>query len=229
MNNSTNSRTFLKQGKRLTELRKADVPEGKKKCRTQEEAAKLFLVSVSSYKDYERGISFPDRETLYRIAEHYRCSVDYLLCRTDTKIYSGSDIPELIGLSGKAVDFLHERHKYLLSAAAAAGTTLEVQNFNPLTTSAAFLLSQLIEEAPDEFTDLIQKINLYLSLCDDTITGSHDNERGTAEWKCSTALHDLLKKASESQRFKALSLSILTQQIQVLYDANNPHKRSPEA
>lgn len=231
--NSTKYRIFYNQGKRLKELRKADIPEGKKKCRTQEEAAELFLVSVSAYKDYERGVSFPDRDSLYRIAAHYGCSVDYLLCFTDTKTYSASDIPKLIGISGKAVDFLKQGHNNILSAAAAAGTTPEAQNIDAFTPSAALLLSQLIEDAPVEFTALMRNINRFLSLCDDTVTGSHYDERGAAEWTCSTALHDLLKKASESPRFKALSRTVLAyrtiQQTQALYDANNPHKNRPEA
>jgi len=48
---------------------------------TQEEAASIFEVSLSSYQKYERDAIFPSYDTLIRIADFYSVSVDYLLGR----------------------------------------------------------------------------------------------------------------------------------------------------
>lgn len=50
---------------------------------TQEEAADIFGVSISSYQKYERdkGCVTPSLDVLIRIADYYKVSVDFLLGR----------------------------------------------------------------------------------------------------------------------------------------------------
>lgn len=58
----------------LQELRKG-------KNLTQEEAAELFGVKLSTYQKYERDAISPSYETLIKIADFYGVTTDYLLGR----------------------------------------------------------------------------------------------------------------------------------------------------
>lgn len=49
----------------------------------QEEAAKLLDISISSYRRYEQGLREPTISVLWRIADFYHVTVDYLIGRTD--------------------------------------------------------------------------------------------------------------------------------------------------
>lgn len=62
---------------RVRELREEE--EGK----TQSEMATLFCVSRQVYANYENGINEPSIEMLCRLADHFQCSIDYLVGRTD--------------------------------------------------------------------------------------------------------------------------------------------------
>ncbi len=61
---------------RIRELREE---EGK----TQSEMSNLLCVSRQVYANYENGVNEPSIEVLCRLAEHFRCSVDFLVGRTD--------------------------------------------------------------------------------------------------------------------------------------------------
>lgn len=66
-------------GKRLLYLRnKLDL--------TQEELAKIFCMSRSTYAQYEVGRRKPDYDTLQRIADYFQVSTDFLLGRTEDPI-----------------------------------------------------------------------------------------------------------------------------------------------
>lgn len=54
-----------------------------KKRLTQEEAAKRIGIARPTYANYEAGNREPDIETLIKIAEFYKVSLDYLVGRTD--------------------------------------------------------------------------------------------------------------------------------------------------
>ena len=56
----------------------------KEKNLNQEEAAKLLGLSISSYCRYERGEREPDAPVLWRMADLFGVSIDYLVGRTDT-------------------------------------------------------------------------------------------------------------------------------------------------
>lgn len=74
-------------GKRLKELR------GPK---TQEDIAISLGLSRPRYSHYENERSYPDPETLIKIADHYHVSTDYLLGRTNNKYPDDEfDIPQL--------------------------------------------------------------------------------------------------------------------------------------
>ena len=48
---------------------------------TQQAVAEKIMVSRSSYSHYELGLKQPTIETLYRIAELYQTSIDYIVGR----------------------------------------------------------------------------------------------------------------------------------------------------
>ncbi|MFD1067643.1 helix-turn-helix domain-containing protein [Oceanobacillus locisalsi] len=62
---------------------------------SQEEIAKKLNVSASGYGYYEQGRNEPSLETLYKIADFFQVSIDYLLGKIDspqhTAYYSISD------------------------------------------------------------------------------------------------------------------------------------------
>ena len=51
--------------------------------RTQEEVAKQIGVSRARYSHYENGRSEPDYETLKKLADYYKVTIDYLLTGTE--------------------------------------------------------------------------------------------------------------------------------------------------
>lgn len=63
-------------GDRLRELRK-------EKKLTQTEISKLMNISQITYSQYERNTRKPDMETLIKLADLFRVSLDYLMCRYD--------------------------------------------------------------------------------------------------------------------------------------------------
>ena len=54
----------------------------KEKSLKQEEAAKLLNLSISSYCRYARGEREPDAPVLWRMADLFGVSIDYLLGRS---------------------------------------------------------------------------------------------------------------------------------------------------
>jgi transcriptional regulator with XRE-family HTH domain len=65
-------------GKRLRELRLEN-------RLTMENAAKIVGIAKSTYAGYESEFRQPSLDKLSLFADHYRVSVDYLLCLTETK------------------------------------------------------------------------------------------------------------------------------------------------
>ena len=51
----------------------------------QSEVAKLLNVDTSMISKYERGVNFPDYETLMKLADCFDTNIDYLLGRTSIK------------------------------------------------------------------------------------------------------------------------------------------------
>lgn len=48
---------------------------------TQQQVADLVNISRSAYSQYEMGIKQPTVDTLYKLADLYKCSIDYLVGR----------------------------------------------------------------------------------------------------------------------------------------------------
>lgn len=218
-------------GNRLKELRN-------KKGLTLDAFTQKYGFALDTYKSWEKGNDNITAHNLNKLADCFNVPTDYLLLRTDYVTVGNEAIQERTGLSAAAIDYMSTGHRDLVSAvvAAAAKTTLEDQNIDTSTPSAAILLSQLIEDAPVEFIALIREINRFLSMSDDQSTGSHEWHREASEYTCTKALGKLLDKARTSPRFIGLSRTLLIRQesesIQALYDTNNPHikkENSPEA
>lgn len=88
-------------GKKLLYLRN-------KRDLTQEELAKIFCMSRSTYAQYEVDRRRPDYDTLQRIADYFEVSTDFLLGRTDDSVMEKCNFPsrlkmirELNGISLK--------------------------------------------------------------------------------------------------------------------------------
>jgi len=54
---------------------------------TQKDLANFLGVSRQTVANYETGKHEPDFETLKKIADHYKVSIDYLLGRTNNKLH----------------------------------------------------------------------------------------------------------------------------------------------
>lgn len=84
---------------------------------TQADLAKLLKISDRAVGYYEKGEREPDNETLIKIAEYFKVSVDYLLGRTDIR---NADIPKEV--DGEFINFyegykdLDDVHKDILKA-----------------------------------------------------------------------------------------------------------------
>lgn len=63
---------------RIRELRKA-------KKLTMKELGAIFCLSESTISLYENGKHYPDTETLFKLADFFNVSVDYLLGREETQ------------------------------------------------------------------------------------------------------------------------------------------------
>ena len=48
---------------------------------TQQQVANAVHVSRSAYSQYEMGLTQPTIDTLYQLADLYKCSIDYLVGR----------------------------------------------------------------------------------------------------------------------------------------------------
>ena len=57
-------------------------------------------ISQESISKYETGKAFPSKDILIKLADYLNCSIDYLLCKTDTRN------PEKINIDEAEVSFL---------------------------------------------------------------------------------------------------------------------------
>jgi len=57
----------------------------KEKKLNQKEADGLLDISINSYSRYERGEREPDASVLWRMADLFGVTIDYLVGRTDTR------------------------------------------------------------------------------------------------------------------------------------------------
>ena len=60
---------------------------------TQEQVAKKIFVSQKSVSNWENGKTYPDIESLIRLAHLYHLSLDNLLDRKSTRLNSSHEIP----------------------------------------------------------------------------------------------------------------------------------------
>ncbi|KUO75138.1 MAG: transcriptional regulator [Desulfosporosinus sp. BRH_c37] len=60
---------------------------------TQEELAKIFCMSRSTYAQYEVDRRKPDYDTLHRIADYFNVSTDFLLGRTEDPVIEEFNFP----------------------------------------------------------------------------------------------------------------------------------------
>ena len=63
---------------RIRELRK-------EQCETQVQVATAIGIMEAHYQKYERGASLPRVEYLWKLADHFGVSVDYLIGRSDER------------------------------------------------------------------------------------------------------------------------------------------------
>lgn len=85
--------------KRLRELRES-------LGRAQKQIAEYLGIDRTTYVKYETGGSEPNTVMLIKLAEYFKCTVDYIIGRTDDPQYEyRTDIPEVLKKVG--IDALH--------------------------------------------------------------------------------------------------------------------------
>ena len=68
----------IRNKERLGELRIEE-------CETQVQVAEGVQILEQQYQKYERGASIPGVEILWRLADHFGVTVDYLIGRSDER------------------------------------------------------------------------------------------------------------------------------------------------
>ena len=63
---------------RIRELRKEE-------CETQVQVAESIGIAEQHYQKYERGASLPSAENLWKLADHFGVSIDYLVGRSEER------------------------------------------------------------------------------------------------------------------------------------------------
>ena len=63
---------------RIRELRK-------ERCETQLQVANALGIAESHYQVYERGTGLPNLENIWKLADHFGVSIDYLVGRSDER------------------------------------------------------------------------------------------------------------------------------------------------
>ena len=89
--------------------------------KTQKEMATLLDVEEKTYRSWEKGeyrkgrtekvYPQPDLENLIKMSDIFRCSIDYLLCRSDCTSVDNHYISLKTGLSDKAIKILMDWNK----------------------------------------------------------------------------------------------------------------------
>ena len=89
---------------RLTDL----INDKKDRGTTQFQQAQAIGIDNASLSKYSNGTTSPEATALYKMAEYYECSTDYLLGRTKIKNPDTANIKigNLLGLSEKAIKYL---------------------------------------------------------------------------------------------------------------------------
>ena len=108
-------------GTRMRELRQ-------EKKMLQKELAVILNVSTGTVCNYENNVHFPDSDTLNRLADLFGVSLDYLLCRTDSRqsidilnreitpgFRIGHLINEIISLDSQKQNQVRQYTEYLIS------------------------------------------------------------------------------------------------------------------
>ena len=69
----------IKLKSRIRELRK-------EQCETQVQVANALGIAESHYQIYERGSGLPNVENLWKLADHFGVSIDYLVGRSEERM-----------------------------------------------------------------------------------------------------------------------------------------------
>lgn len=96
----------MMQLKRLVELRK-------KHNLNQEDIAKIIGVGRSTYAMYEQGNREMDYQSIIKLANHYKVSLDYIFERTDIPIHSESYTKDEIEFVTRSLQLYKEMKKKL--------------------------------------------------------------------------------------------------------------------
>lgn len=77
---------------------------------TQDNLAKILNVGKSTISQYENNINKPDIDMLKKIAEYFDVSLDWLMCRTDTRNITEKLLDEKIAkiIEGLGSDVTHK-------------------------------------------------------------------------------------------------------------------------
>lgn len=93
---------IIKLGERIAEERRRRGWTQGQLC----EAMYFSASSVSTIRNWEKGIKVPTLEHIFKLSELFECDMGYLLGDYDTRTWEAADIFESIGINQAAVDFL---------------------------------------------------------------------------------------------------------------------------
>lgn len=94
---------------RLINLGKRIAKERGRKGWTQSQLCEEMYFSsssVSTIRNWEKGIKAPSLENIFKLSDLFGCDVGYLLGDYDTRTWEAADIFEATGINQAAVDFL---------------------------------------------------------------------------------------------------------------------------
>lgn len=94
---------------RLINLGKRIAKERGRKGWTQSQLCEEMYFSsssVSTIRNWEKGIKAPNLENIFKLSDLFGCDVGYLLGDYDTRTWEAADIFEATGINQAAVDFL---------------------------------------------------------------------------------------------------------------------------
>ena len=75
-----------KEGVRLTRFGEILMQLRQEKHLSQAELGRIIYVSGGTISNYENGVHYPDVEKLFKLADYFEVSIDYLLGRSTSKL-----------------------------------------------------------------------------------------------------------------------------------------------
>lgn len=74
----------------------------------QKDIAEMLNITTSAYGYYEQGKRDPDTQTLEKLADFYKVSIDYIMGRTDNRTSTADEISDSVSDDPELLEFWNE-------------------------------------------------------------------------------------------------------------------------